>query len=105
MGLAAGMLADLTVITSDNPRGEPPEEIIREIAEAISETTGAYVILADRRQALEWTIRQAQKGDIIAVCGKGHETYQMIADRRIPFDDKEIITEIIRRQNERIYHC
>ena len=97
MGLAAGNFADLTVITSDNPRGEPPEEIIGEIAEAVSKTPGEYVIIADRKQALKWVIRQAQRGDIIAVCGKGHETYQMIADRRIPFDDKEVITEIIGR--------
>ncbi len=105
MGLAAGTLADLTVITSDNPRGEPPEEIIREIAEAVSETAGEYVVIADRRQALEWAIKQAQKGDIIAVCGKGHETYQIIADRRIPFDDRAVITEIIGRNHERVYHC
>ena len=97
MGLVAGTYADLTVITSDNPRSEPPEEIIREIAEAVSETAGEYVIIADRKQALEWVIGQAQTGDIIAVCGKGHETYQIIADRKIHFDDKEVIAEIIGR--------
>ncbi len=105
MGLCAGKYADLTVITSDNPRGEPPEKIIREIAEAVSETEGKFVIIEDRKQALAWVIEQAQKGDIIAVCGKGHETYQIIGDNRIHFDDKEVIGEIIGRQNERVYHC
>ena len=102
MGLAAGTYADLTVITSDNPRGEPPEKIIGEIEEAVSKTAGEYVIIEDRKQALEWVIGQAQTGDIIAVCGKGHETYQIISDRRIHFDDKEVIEEIIGRKNERV---
>ena len=98
MGLAAGNRADLTVITSDNPRNEPPEKIIDEIAEAVAKTAGKYVIIADRKQALEWVIKQAQSGDIIAVCGKGHETYQIIGSEKKHFDDREIITEIIGRE-------
>ncbi len=98
MGLAAGNRADLTVITSDNPRNEPPEKIIDEIAEAAAKTAGKYVIIADRKQALEWVLKQAQSGDIIAVCGKGHETYQIIGGEKKHFDDREIITEIIGRE-------
>ena len=98
MGLAAGNRADLTVITSDNPRNEPPEKIIDEIAEAVAKTAGKYVIIADRKQALEWVIKQAESGDIIAVCGKGHETYQIIGSEKKHFDDREIITEIIGRE-------
>lgn len=98
MGEAAGSYADLSVITSDNPRNEPPERIIEDISDALSRTGGKYVIISDRQKALEWSIANAQKGDIIAVCGKGHETYQIIGNNKSHFDDKEVILSIIGRK-------
>lgn len=98
MGEAAGSHADLSVVTSDNPRNEPPEQIIGDIVESLSQTGGKYVILPDRREALEWSIAHAEKGDIIAVCGKGHETYQIIGNTKSHFDDKEVILSIIGRK-------
>lgn len=98
MGEAAGTFADISVVTSDNPRNEPPEQIIGDIVDALSRTGGKYVIIPDRKKALEWSITNAQEGDIIAVCGKGHETYQIIGNNKLHFDDKEVILSIIGRK-------
>lgn len=94
MGEAAARLADFSVITSDNPREEPPEEIIADIVKAVAGVGGTCMVIPDRKKAIEQTIQNAEAGSIIAVCGKGHETYQIIGHEKIHFDDREIIRAV-----------
>lgn len=89
MGATAGRLADLTVITSDNPRTEDPLAIIQDIITGISGTGGEYAVIPDRKEAIDQTIRSARPGDMIVIAGKGHENYQIFKDRTIHFDDAE----------------
>lgn len=89
MGKIATELADLTIITSDNPRSEPPLDIIAQIKEGVG--VGAYEAEPDRAAAIEAAVRQAQPGDIVLICGKGHEDYQEFEEgRRVHFDDREV---------------
>ncbi|MEK7828732.1 MAG: cyanophycin synthetase, partial [Deltaproteobacteria bacterium] len=101
MGEIATRLSDFTIITSDNPRTEDPLEIIKEVEAGIknypkildfkSEITHGYTAIPDRHEAIIAAVNLAVAGDIILVAGKGHEDYQIIGDRRIPFEDtKEI---------------
>ena len=78
MGEVAGRLADLTVITSDNPRFEEPQDIINDIKTGISKTTGNYVEIINRKDAIRYVIEHGEPGDIIVLAGKGHEDYQEI---------------------------
>ena len=89
MGETAGRLADLTVITSDNPRTEDPLAIIQDIITGITPTRAPYLVIPDRREAIEKTISEARAGDMIVIAGKGHENYQIFKDRTIHFDDAE----------------
>ncbi|MDW7658593.1 MAG: UDP-N-acetylmuramoyl-L-alanyl-D-glutamate--2,6-diaminopimelate ligase [Bacillota bacterium] len=89
MGAIAGRLADLTVITSDNPRTEDPDAIIRDIITGIDPTGGHYHVVTDRADAINWAIHEARSGDMVVIAGKGHENYQMFKDRTIHFDDAE----------------
>jgi UDP-N-acetylmuramoyl-L-alanyl-D-glutamate--2,6-diaminopimelate ligase len=93
MGRAATANADLTVITSDNPRSEDPLEIIAAIEVGAKQGGGAYTVEADRRAAIRGALAEARAGDVVVIAGKGHETYQELADRTIPFDDREVATE------------
>ena len=93
MGEAATRLADLTVVTSDNPRSEDPDEIIAEIEPGAKRGGGAYVVEPDRRAAIRLVLAEAHPGDVVIVAGKGHETGQELADRTIPFDDREVARE------------
>ena len=95
MGEISGKLADYTVITSDNPRSEKPEEIIRQIEEGIKKTNGKYKVVVDRRKAIEHALKQAGKGDLVLIAGKGHETYQEINGEKHHFDDREVVKESI----------
>ena len=95
MGEVSGKLADLSVITSDNPRTEEPQAIINDILTGIKKTTGKYVEIPDRRKAIEWVINNAQKGDIIILAGKGHEDYQEINGVKYPLDERDVIAEVI----------
>src|SRR4029450_13107614 len=95
MGAVAGRLSDLIVITSDNPRSEDPLKIIEEIQRGITADTrrdGAQSVLTivDRRAAIAKAIEVAHPGDLVLVAGKGHEKYQVIGDRTLPFDDVEV---------------
>ncbi len=90
MGRVAGQKADLTMITSDNPRTEDPELIIADIITGIKPTGGRYQVEIDRACAIEKTIQEAQPGDMIVIAGKGHETYQIFKDQTIHFDDAEV---------------
>ncbi len=96
MGRAATSLADLTVITSDNPRSEDPLAIIADIEPGAREGGGAYVVEPDRRAAIRLAVRAARGGDVVVIAGKGHETGQEVAGRGIPFDDRQVAAEELR---------
>ena len=95
MGEISGNIADFTVITSDNPRTEEPEKIVRQIEEGTKKTKGKYVAIVDRIEAIKYAIDMANKNDIIVLAGKGHETYQEINGEKNHFDEREIIKKII----------
>ncbi|MFN2543129.1 MAG: UDP-N-acetylmuramoyl-L-alanyl-D-glutamate--2,6-diaminopimelate ligase [Actinomycetota bacterium] len=93
MGRAATRLADLTVVTSDNPRSEDPLAIVAEIEPGAREGGGAYVVEPDRRAAIRLALAEARTGDVVVIAGKGHETGQEFADRTIPFDDRVVASQ------------
>lgn len=95
MGEVSGRLADLTVITSDNPRFEEPQDIIEDIKTGICKTDGVYVEICDRKEAIAYVISHAEEGDIIVLAGKGHEDYQEIKGKKYPMDERVIIRELL----------
>lgn len=95
MGEVAGKIADYSIVTTDNPRTEKPEDIIKEIEAGISKTKGKYEVVVDRKEAIKKAIKMMNKKDIVVICGKGHEKYQEINKEKIPFDEREIIKEIL----------
>ena len=95
MGEVSGKIADFTFITTDNPRTEEPEEIVKEIEEGIKKTKGKYKVVLDRKEAIKEAINMANKQDIIVLAGKGHEPYQEINGKKYPFDERIIVKEII----------
>ncbi|MCR5676273.1 MAG: UDP-N-acetylmuramoyl-L-alanyl-D-glutamate--2,6-diaminopimelate ligase [Lachnospiraceae bacterium] len=95
MGEVSGKLSDLTVITSDNPRFEDPMDIIHDIEEGIGKTTGSYVEIPDRKEAIRYCIENGEAGDIIVLAGKGHEDYQEIRGEKHPMDERVLIREIL----------
>ena len=100
MGEASGRVADYTIITSDNPRDEEPEEIVKEIEKGIKKTKGKYECIVDRVEAIKKAIKMANQKDIIVLAGKGHEQYQEIKGKRYPFDEAKIVNEIIDEMEE-----
>jgi len=95
MGEAATKVADLTIVTSDNPRTEDPEAIVREIEPGAKRGGGAYELIVDRETAIKEAVRRAAPGDVVLVAGKGHEQGQQFADRTIPFDDRDVLRRAI----------
>ena len=95
MGEVSGKLADLTIITSDNPRNEEPQAIIDDIKTGIGKTDGAYVEIIDRKEAIAYAIHHGQPGDIVVLAGKGHEDYQEIKGKKYPMDERVLIQEIL----------
>ena len=95
MGEVSGKLADLSVITSDNPRTEEPLAIIDDILVGIKKTTGKNTVIPDRRKAIEWVIHNGQPGDIIVLAGKGHEDYQEINGVKHHLDEREVIAQVL----------
>ncbi len=95
MGEVSGSLADLTVITSDNPRFEEPEDIMEDIKKGMEKTKGEYVEICDRREAIAYVISHAKEGDLIVLAGKGHEDYQEIRGVKYPMDERVIIRELL----------
>ena len=93
MGEVAAGNADVTVITSDNPRSEDPEDIIVEIERGARRAKGRYVVEADRRAAIRVALSEARPGDVVLIAGKGHETGQQFANRTVPFDDRVVARE------------
>ncbi len=93
MGEIAATLSDVAIVTSDNPRTEDPEAIIRDIEAGLKKTGRDYIHLTDRREAIFRAIQEARRGDIVVIAGKGHETYQIIGAETIHFDDREVARE------------
>jgi UDP-N-acetylmuramoyl-L-alanyl-D-glutamate--2,6-diaminopimelate ligase len=93
MGAAATEGADLTVITTDNPRSENPLGIIAEVQRGADGGGGRSIVEPDRRMAIRLALREAGPGDVVVVAGKGHETEQELADRSVPFDDRVVVRE------------
>ena len=96
MGQAAGELSDFVVLTSDNPRSEDPLDIMNDALVGIRRTDVAHVVEPDRAAAITRAIKEAGPGDIVILAGKGHETYQVLKDRTIHFDDREVAGEVLR---------
>ena len=95
MGEVAGRLADYSIVTSDNPRTEKPEDIIAQIEKGIAKTKGKYEVIVDRKKAIEKAIKMMNKRDIVILAGKGHEVYQEINGEKRPFDERQIVKEIL----------
>ena len=95
MGEISGRIADFTFITSDNPRTEDPEKIVKQIEEGIKKTKGKYKVIVDRTEAIKEAIKMATKRDIIVLAGKGHEPYQEINGIKHPYDERIIVNELI----------
>lgn len=98
MGEVSGKLADLTVITSDNPRDEEPQAIIDDIKKGIAKTDGNYVEIIDRKAAIAYVIDNGKPGDIIVLAGKGHENYQEIKGKKYPMDERVLIADILKER-------
>lgn len=95
MGEVSGRLADLTIITSDNPRDEEPQAIIEDIKTGIRKVSENFVEIPDRKEAIAYAIHHGEPGDIIVLAGKGHETYQEIKGKKYPMDERVLIQEIL----------
>jgi UDP-N-acetylmuramoyl-L-alanyl-D-glutamate--2,6-diaminopimelate ligase len=95
MGEVSGKLADFTIITSDNPRFEKPEDILADIETGIRKTDGKYIKIIDRKEAIAYAIHHGQPGDVIVLAGKGHEDYQEIEGKKYPMDERVLIQEIL----------
>jgi UDP-N-acetylmuramoyl-L-alanyl-D-glutamate--2,6-diaminopimelate ligase len=111
MGAVAARLSDLVIVTSDNPRSEDPEQIIDEIKRGIVVPAGRapakgyapprstpHLAISDRKAAIERAVRDARAGDLVLIAGKGHEKYQVIGERVLPFDDVEVARAALARR-------
>jgi UDP-N-acetylmuramoyl-L-alanyl-D-glutamate--2,6-diaminopimelate ligase len=96
MGMAAAELSDFVVLTSDNPRSEDPLAIMNDAMVGIRRFDTPHIAEPDRTKAIRLAITQAKPGDVVLLAGKGHETYQILADRTIPFDDRETARTVLR---------
>jgi UDP-N-acetylmuramoyl-L-alanyl-D-glutamate--2,6-diaminopimelate ligase len=93
MGRIAGELSNYVIVTSDNPRTENPLLIMNDILCGMEKTKSRIAVIENRRQAIEFALSKARKGDTVILAGKGHETYQIIGKEKIPFDERDIIKE------------
>lgn len=98
MGEVSGRLADLTIITSDNPRDEEPQAIIDDIKIGMAKTDGVYAEICDRKEAIRYAIKHGEPGDVIVLAGKGHEDYQEIHGVKYKMDERDLIQEILQEQ-------
>jgi UDP-N-acetylmuramoyl-L-alanyl-D-glutamate--2,6-diaminopimelate ligase len=98
MGEAAGSLSDLVVLTNDNPRKEDPLRIMNDVVVGLQKANANYQIEPDRETAIAKALAEAQAGDIVLLAGKGHENYQILADRTFAFDDREVARAVLRRR-------
>jgi len=98
MAKAAAENCDFMIVTSDNPRNEVPEEIIKDILVGLEDKTTPFVTIADRKEAIFYAVKNAQKGDVILLAGKGHEDYQVLAGNvKIHFDEREVVAEALKQ--------
>ncbi len=98
MGEIAAAMSDLVLATTDNPRSEDPLTILEEIETGLRKGPAPYKMMPDRRQAIESAVSAARTGDVVVIAGKGHEDYQIIGSRVIPFDDRKMAFELIRER-------
>ena len=98
MGEVSGRLADFTIITSDNPRFEEPKAIMDDIVAGMAKTKGAFIQIADRKEAIRYAILNGKKDDVIVLAGKGHEDYQEIKGVHYPMDERVLIREILKEE-------
>lgn len=96
MGETVGKHADLSIVTSDNPRFEDPEKIVDDVIKGVLKSKGKYVKIVDRKEAIKYALDNAKKNDIILLAGKGHETYTIIKDNKIPFDERKIVLNYLK---------
>lgn len=96
MGRAAAEIADFAIVTTDNPRTECPADIIADILPGLEGTGTPYEVIEDRVEAIHWAMDHAQAGDVIVLCGKGHETYQEVGHEKRHMDEREIVAEYLR---------
>ncbi len=99
MGEVSSKLADLTIVTSDNPRHEEPAAIIDDILVGVKKASGSYISIIDRAQAIRYAIEHAQEGDVIVLAGKGHEDYQEICGKKYHMDERELVADVVKDGN------
>ena len=100
MGRIAGELADVSVVTSDNPRTEDPYAILDQIVAGMKDCKNPYEVIENREQAIAWAMAHARKDDVIVLCGKGHETYQEIGHEKRHLDEREVVAALLEREHE-----
>ena len=100
MGEIGGRLADFCILTSDNPRSEDPMAILEAIEEGIRPTGKPYKVIENRTEAIRYALQMAEDGDVIVLAGKGHETYQEIKGVKYPFDEKQVVADLLREMEE-----
>ncbi len=96
MGEVAGRLSDLAVLTSDNPRSEDPILIMNDVLVGLQRTGKPYLVEVDREAAIRKALSEARQGDVVVLAGKGHETYQILKDETVPFDDRLVARKVLR---------
>ncbi|MFT9055446.1 MAG: UDP-N-acetylmuramyl-tripeptide synthetase, partial [Ethanoligenens sp.] len=96
MGMMAQQNADFCIVTSDNPRTEDPQTIIDDILPGMDGDSAPYVVVPNRKEAIAYALKNAQKGDIVLLAGKGHEDYQIIGREKHHFDEREVVADILR---------
>jgi UDP-N-acetylmuramoyl-L-alanyl-D-glutamate--2,6-diaminopimelate ligase len=98
MGAVAARLSDVVILTSDNPRSEPPEVILQEIQRGIpAERAEEIEVIPDRRDAIARALSLGREGVVVVIAGKGHETRQVLRDRTVPFDDRQVVRDLLAR--------
>ena len=96
MGEVSSKLADLTIVTSDNPRNEEPQAILDDIVTGVKKADGEYVTIIDRAEAIRYAIENAREGDVIVLAGKGHEDYQEIKGQKHHMDERELVADVVK---------
>ena len=98
MGATAAKYSDFLVVTSDNPRTEEPDAIIRDILAGLRDTGTPYEVVENLTQAIRFAMKNARPGDIVLLAGKGHETYQILAEGVIHLDEREVVAEALKEE-------
>ena len=99
MGEVSSRLADLTIVTSDNPRNEDPQAIVDDIITGVKKADGEYISIVDRAEAIRYAIEHAREGDVIVLAGKGHEDYQEICGKKYHMDERELVADVVKDGN------